>query len=367
MRADTEFQAGYESGVMQAAGWHIRLRRALIHGNELSSSELAGMTRFLSHPENRAQSELAAAVSSKVSALLEREPVAPEMGNDDGYDGSVSVAQWRSQQSARARDRRRARATLLGLALAASCAVLVVGARYFVGTPAGLPTSDRIFQTGPAQSRDIVFSDGSRVSLGADSAVSVRFDAEHRLVQLDRGEASFAVAHDPSRPFKVEAGVGTVTALGTQFTIHRGLDRVTVTVTEGTVLLAPNAERLSTVGSAPLPAVVWQPIRLVEGQKVTYDDIHDRGGVESVDPGSTQRTSGRLQYRDVPLKYIVADVNRYRAKPIEFKDAAASEYGFSGTVFLDHEHEWLLSLEKILPLRVTEKDGRAVIESRTPR
>src|SRR3546814_12775466 len=48
----------------------------------------------------------------------------------------------------------------------------------------------------------------------------------------------FDVARDPSRPFVVNAGVGTVTALGTRFKVQRSENRVSVTLLEGAVGIA---------------------------------------------------------------------------------------------------------------------------------
>ena len=57
--------------------------------------------------------------------------------------------------------------------------------------------------------------DGSTLELNAASAVRVQFTASERHVQLEAGEAHFAVAHDTARPFIVSAG-GILPSLGTR-------------------------------------------------------------------------------------------------------------------------------------------------------
>src|SRR3546814_2068180 len=52
-------------------------------------------------------------------------------------------------------------------------------------------------------------------------------------IEFRQGRAMFDVAHDASRPFVVDAGLGTVTALGTRFQVQRNEDRVSVTLLEG--------------------------------------------------------------------------------------------------------------------------------------
>src|SRR3546814_1997107 len=68
----------------------------------------------------------------------------------------------------------------------------------------------------------------------------------------------FDVAHDASRPFVVDAGVGTVTALGTRFQVQRNEDRVSVTLLEGAVGIA-------TAGHGDA-----RSLRLVPGQTAHY-------------------------------------------------------------------------------------------------
>ena len=62
------------------------------------------------------------------------------------------------------------------------------------------------YVTQKAQVRDVALSDGSRVAIGADSALAVNYTAASRNLQLKNGEAFFEVEHNPDRPFVVQAG-----------------------------------------------------------------------------------------------------------------------------------------------------------------
>ena len=64
--------------------------------------------------------------------------------------------------------------------------------------------------------------DGSKIQLNTDSELSVRFSKAERRLVLERGQAFFDVAHDPARPFVVDAGKASVRALGTRFDVRRG-------------------------------------------------------------------------------------------------------------------------------------------------
>src|SRR5262249_44820253 len=81
-------------------------------------------------------------------------------------------------------------------------------------------------------------ADGSQVTLGGATRVSVHFDERERSLEISQGEALFAVARDSARPFRVRAGHATVTAIGTEFNVRRSTDRVVVAVVEGRVAVA---------------------------------------------------------------------------------------------------------------------------------
>ncbi|MGK6355691.1 FecR domain-containing protein [Sphingomonas sp. DT-207] len=65
--------------------------------------------------------------------------------------------------------------------------------------------------------RSLRLSDGSRVTLDRHSAIEIRLAARERRLRLLRGRARFDVAPDSTRPFVVEAGSGSVVAIGALF------------------------------------------------------------------------------------------------------------------------------------------------------
>jgi RNA polymerase sigma factor (sigma-70 family) len=86
--------------------------------------------------------------------------------------------------------------------------------------------------------------DGSDITLDADSRVVATFYGARRELQLLRGAAYFAVAHDAGRPFSVRAAGTLVTVLGTRFSVELegGADApaVLVTVESGRVRVQPD-------------------------------------------------------------------------------------------------------------------------------
>ena len=120
------------------------------------------------------------------------------------------------------------RSFLAGGALAAASAGFVV----LNGMP-DIFVND--FYTGVGEQRNIKLPDGTLIGLDADTAINLDYSDSERRIKLPRGRAFFDVANDATRPFVVEASGGTVTALGTRFTVHQWGDTVTVSVEERSV------------------------------------------------------------------------------------------------------------------------------------
>ncbi len=102
--------------------------------------------------------------------------------------------------------------------------------------------------SGSQVQRDVTLSDGSVARLEPSTELRVEMKPHLRSVTLERGEAQFHVAKDPSRPFVVRAEHTEVTAVGTIFTVARHSDGIMVTVTEGHVAVAPNVSRTDRLG-----------------------------------------------------------------------------------------------------------------------
>ena len=178
-------------------------------------------------------------------------------------------------------------------AVAASVALLVAGA---IGDWPTALRSDAMTATG--EQRTMTLADGSQVQLNTDSAISIDYQPDRRIVHVLKGEAAFSVARDPRRPFSVEAKGGSTTALGTRFIVDRHADRTQVTVTLHSV-------RVAAPGAAASIAIVK------EGQSVRYDR-NGVGSVRTVDANAVSAwTRKRLVFVDQPLRAVVAELNRY--------------------------------------------------------
>ncbi|MEQ9557168.1 MAG: FecR domain-containing protein [Rhodospirillales bacterium] len=122
---------------------------------------------------------------------------------------------------------RRRVAAMACLALAACLALVLM--------PDLLVRAQADFTTATAEAREITLEDGSRIDLGPESAVAVRYAEDRRDVTLLAGEAFFRVTPDADRPFTVENGGVAARVLGTAFNVRALPDAVDVQVAEGRV------------------------------------------------------------------------------------------------------------------------------------
>jgi transmembrane sensor len=292
----------------------------------------------------------------------------------DDYDGEIPVSRWLAQRRQNGRTWRVGRCAKL-LAIAAGVAVLVASGVTLYSARYSLWETFRDhaqwYATAASQHRTVELPDGSSITLGARTELSTQYTAARRIIVLKRGEAWFSVAHNAQRPFTVLAGGGAITAIGTQFNVRRdldaNLDRVTVTVSNGTVEVGPpkssNPKPTAESGSSIHPT--WAPERLVQGQEVSYDTQGREEEVRTADLEATAAwREGRLEYHHTPLKVVIPRVNRYSEKPIILADSSAGELQFSGTVFEGQVNEWLRALQTTYPIEITESTDRIVIRSR---
>jgi transmembrane sensor len=207
--------------------------------------------------------------------------------------------------------------------------------------------------TGVGENRELRLADGSRVTLGGHTKLVLHFNDRQRLVRIARGEALFSVAKDVTRPFEVQAGLTTITAIGTEFNVRRGEERVVVAVVEGRVAVARSEGMRSQA-----------PIQLDAGQQTRVDKSGITIATRLSDPMSAVSwREGLLSFQSEPLRYVVEDVNRYAAKPIFIEDPRIAELRITGTVVNDNLSEWIGSLEKAFMLHAVEERDRIVLTS----
>lgn len=213
-----------------------------------------------------------------------------------------------------------------------------------------------IFESTTGEIKSITLSDGSLITLGGQSLVSVAYSNERRKIFLQRGEAFFDVAKNPQRPFSVITGNRVVTAIGTQFNISKQYDRVVVTVAEGKISLSPERNNK--------PIKNTTHAYLVADQQVTYNATSVSNVINTSAKSPLSWRNGKLQYMEEKLIYVVEDINRYSNIKIRFADEKTKTLLYSGTVFTANLKDWISVLPNAFPITVSYISESEVILSK---
>ena len=203
-----------------------------------------------------------------------------------------------------------------GGALATIAAMAVIASPIFdrpLESEPELALSVAEYSSAVGETKIIDLSDGTRVTLGAASAMTTRYSDEKRVVQLASGTAYFDVVADSDRPFSVQAAGLTATALGTSFDVRRGENTFSVAVAEGSVEVAYPL----TLNGNSTSMISRKTVTV--GEQVTASL---ENGLRSITPIDADKVGAwredRLVYTGETLAEVIFDANRYSTIPIEF-------------------------------------------------
>ena len=241
------------------------------------------------------------------------------------------------------------------LAIAASVLILLAGT--LVSFRDELFHTHR-FTTVVGGLQTIPMSEGSRVTLNTGSEIRISLNDRERVVEIDRGEAFFQVAHDPRRPFVVKAGERRVIAVGTQFSVRREGADFRVVVAEGTVRYEGHA------GGTPADAandVVLLPagsVARAAGNAIKVEQLP----VTEAERNLTWR-NGLLTFRDTPLADAVAEFNRYNARKIVIEDPTIAALEVGGVFRSNNVDPFVHLLERGFAIEATVREDRIVLKA----
>jgi transmembrane sensor len=209
------------------------------------------------------------------------------------------------------------------------------------------------YSTRVGEQRLVVLRDGSRVRLNTDSKLQVRFGLQERRVILAKGEAFFEAAHDPTKPFIVEADGARVRAIGTKFDVRRQAGGVQVTLVEGRVQ----------VGRSKTP----NEATLLPNQQLTVTPQRVTAATPIDGLQAASWTTGRLVFRDVPLSAAIEEVNRYTNRKIVL-EAPAEMAGrpISGSFDPGDSKAFVLAATTFFDLKADWSDDQVRLLSRPP-
>ncbi len=209
--------------------------------------------------------------------------------------------------------------------------------------------------------RLVTLSDGTVVQLNTGGEVSERFTAATRHVTLTRGEAHFAVAKNPARPFVVQAGSLQVRAVGTAFNINLQSAAVDVIVTEGRVQL--------TTGTPDAPALDAGERATLRRVPAAFTDAAPALVVAQIDAAAIAQTLAwrepLLRLGGATLAELAAEFERATGRRLVLADPALADLRFGGRFRADDIDGFTHLLATTLDLDVERAaDGTIVLRKK---
>ena len=222
--------------------------------------------------------------------------------------------------------------------------------------------------------RQETLSDGSVLDLNRGAHVVVQFTAAERRVLLVQGEAQFAVAKNPARPFVVRAGGVEVRAVGTAFNVKLAGPNLEVLVTEGTVhvsqqtvVVTPTSMAAgAAAGSAPSAAPVVLAA-LTAGQR-TVIPVATVIAPPVVVPASVPEIARLLywqprllDFESTPLAEVVETFNRRNPQRLVIGDEELRALTIVASIRSDNVESFVRLLEGTMGVRADRSSTGEIV------
>ncbi|MEQ1560994.1 MAG: FecR family protein [Methyloglobulus sp.] len=224
-----------------------------------------------------------------------------------------------------------------GLLIAAMIAFVVIN---LFPDYLNFPMAD--YRTRIGEQRAITLADGSKIFLNTDTALNVSFSNHARNIELIKGEAEFAVAHDQFKPFIVNAGGIQTQAIGTQFVVRKNANQSTVSLLEGKV-----KTRLTDNPIDKQDALTLNP-----GEQAVFHENHLQRLPNADISGVDRWKNGQVQMNFVTLEQALAEISRYRRGGIKLLDRDLAQRQINAVIDLNQIDAWLTALESTLPINI---------------
>lgn len=211
------------------------------------------------------------------------------------------------------------------------------------------------FYTNPkGQIRRIVLADKSVLRLNGASQVRVVYEDDDRLAGMGQAEAAFTMTPNEDKPFLISSGDRVIEMDGGEINVLRQTSesgaRTVLTIRAGMARVYPEDRAAEGFDAGP-------------GQEVSWTDGQDPPTVRNVNAANAFAwESHRLAYDKAPLSEVVADLNRYVARPIRIADPAIGQMTYTGVLNLEGEDMMLRRIGQVLPVQAKPSAAEIVLQ-----
>ncbi len=207
--------------------------------------------------------------------------------------------------------------------------------------------------------RRVVLADKSVMRLNGASQVRVVYEDHDRRAAMGQAEAAFTIVDSPRRPFLIDSGDRQIRMAGGEINILRQTTpssaKTILTVRQGKAIVYAQ-------DGAPDSVIIGL------GQEASWTDGQGAPDVRQVNPANAFAwESHRLAYDHAPLSEVVADLNRYVARPIRIADPALAGLPYTGVLTLEGEDMMLRRIAAVLPVEAKALPAEIVLQKPTPK
>lgn len=317
----------------EAMAWVLRLTSGLAEGEELDAFRAW-----------RDQSPSHAAALAEARDLWTRMGPALVAGQErrvaEEFVGTLAPV---APRRARAKTRSAAPRKLSGPPRWASVAAALVVAFGAVSWMSQSPFADL---SATSVTRSTTLADGSQVMMAPGTAMDVDIGATgDRHIKLEKGEAMFDVAHDPSRPFVIQSGEGEIRVLGTAFTVKKTGGMTQVIVARGRVEVKSGSET-----------------RILKPDRMVVYGLTTMGGIRAIEASDAQSwTKNRLVFENQTLGDVIAELDRFEPRKVVLLNREVRLKRVNAIIDLERADYWLSALEQSEGVKVTRLPGMIII------
>ncbi len=225
-----------------------------------------------------------------------------------------------------------------------------------------------LVSTKPADKREILLPDGTRVTLNADSKLyyDKSFNGTERVVRLE-GEAFFDVVKMPGKPFIVHAGAVNIRVLGTAFNVKcYGSDgKIEATLLRGKIELSGN-DKHSTKKILMYPnqkmEVAFNKLKdsIVSPSEMKVVNLETH--IKAEERVETSWLYDRMEFRDESFGSLAADMERHFGISIYFEDDKLKNIRFNGSFGKETVDQAFAALKKVAPFNYRIKGNEVYIK-----
>jgi transmembrane sensor len=221
------------------------------------------------------------------------------------------------------------------------------------------PPAWTVYNNVKGQIRRVVLADKSVLELNGASQVRVVYEDNDRRAAMGQAEAAFTMTPSEDRPFLISSGDRVIETVGGEINILRETSQngahTVLTIRKGQVRVYPEDRAAEGIGA-------------IAGDEVSWTDGQDQPVARKVNPANAFAwQTHRLAYDGAPLSRVVADLNRYVARPIRIVDPSLAGLAYTGVLNIEGEDMMLKKIAAVLPIEARPSAAEILLQKPTPK